>query len=73
MEAVPNIPVVPLPKPPVDPVQRSIAKPDAFAKPAAFKAKPSPKANQRVRTMDWKRTRGRPRKRPFDPRKIHFF
>lgn len=61
------------PEKPVDPVQRSIAKPDAFAKPASLKAKPSPKGQTRVRTMDWKRTRGRPRKRPFDPRNVKFF
>ena len=67
--------VVPEVKKPIDPVERSIAKPDAFAKPASFNAKPASKSpkNTRIRTMDWKRTRGRPRKRPFDPRKVHFF
>ena len=58
-----------------DPVARSIAKPDAFAKPASI-GKPGQPTNQkttRVRTMDWKRTRGRPRKTAFDKRKVIFF
>lgn len=67
---IPEIPVVP--KPPVDPVARSIAKPDAFAKPATLTAKPAPKQT-RVRTMDWKRGRGRPRKTVVDRRKVRFF
>lgn len=57
-----------------DPVARSIAKPDAFAKPASMGKPGQPTAKQtRVRTMDWKRTRGRPRKTPFDKRKVVFF
>ncbi len=59
-------------KKPVDPVQRSIAKPDAFSKPATLTAKPAPKQT-RIRTMDWKRGRGRPRKTPVDKRKVTFF
>lgn len=67
-----NIATVDAPiKKPIDPVARSLAKPDAFAKPASF-AKPGTKPT-RVRTMDWKRGRGRPRKRPFDKRKVVFF
>lgn len=73
MDSLSNIPNVASPtQPEVDPVQRSLAKPDAFAKPASFKSVKSTKPT-RIRTMDWKRTRGRPRKRPFDPRKVHFF
>lgn len=62
----------------IDPVERSVAKPDAFSKPAAI-GKPGSPTNQkptkdtRIRTMDWKRTRGRPRKTPFDKRKVRFF
>lgn len=75
MSDVPQIPTVP--KPPVDPVARSIAKPDAFSKPASFtgkdKAKSAPSKNTRIRTMDWKRGKGRPRKMPRDPRDVKFF
>jgi hypothetical protein len=59
----------------VDPVARSIAKPDAFAKPATI-GKPGQATNHkptRIRTMDWKRTRGRPRKKAFDKRAVKFF
>lgn len=65
----------PEPKKIEDPVARSIAKPDAFAKPATI-GKPGMATNQkptRLRTMDWKRTRGRPRKRPFDVRDVKYF
>lgn len=74
MADAPQIPNVP--KPPIDPVARSVAKPDAFTKPASFdgknKGKSSPK-NTRIRTMDWKRGKGRPRKTAPDYRKVHFF
>lgn len=64
----------PLIKKPEDPVARSIAKPDAFAKPATIGRPGAPTAKQtRVRTMMWKRGRGRPRKTPFDKRKVTFF
>ena len=57
-----------------DPVARSIARPDAFAKPATI-GKPGSPTNRttRVRTMDWKRGRGRPRKTPFDKRDVKFY
>jgi hypothetical protein len=58
-----------------DPVARSIAKPDAFAKPAII-GKPGAPTNSkstRIRTMNWKRGRGRPRKTRPDPRKVKFF
>ena len=65
-----------LKRPEEDPVARSIAKPDAFAKPATI-GKPGAPTNQkpgtRMRTMDWKRGRGRPRKTAFDKRKVKFF
>ena len=57
-----------------DPVARSIAKPDAFAKPATMgkmgfaSSKPT-----RMRVMGWKRGPGRPRKRPFDKRDVKFY
>ena len=74
MDGVPNIPNVPVPVT-QDPVQRSIAKPDAFSKPGSFTAKPAAKSAKptRIRTMDWKRGRGRPRVRPVDRRKVKFF
>lgn len=58
----------------MDPVARSIAKPDAFAKPATIGKPGQPTAKQtRVRTMDWKRGRGRPRKTLRDKRDVKFF
>lgn len=66
-------PIISTPEKPIDPVQRSIAKPDAFSKPATLTAKASPKGPTRIRTMDWKRGRGRPRKTPVDKRKVTFF
>jgi hypothetical protein len=73
MNPIPNLPVVP--KPEIDPVERSIAKPDAFAKPGSF-GKPGQATNQkgtRIRTMDWKKGRGRPRKTAFDKRDVTFW
>lgn len=62
-------PIQPPDKP--DPVARSIAKPDAFAKPAAI-GKPGKATSQtRVRTMNFKRSRGR--KRRPDLRKVKFW
>jgi len=61
------------PQKPIDPVERSIAKPDAFSKPAAFNSKPAAKGPTRIRTMDWKRGKGRPRKMPFDKRDVKFY
>lgn len=65
----------PQPEKPIDPVQRSIAKPDAFTKPASFNSKKStsPAKNTRIRTMDWKRGKGRPRKLPIDVRAVKFY
>jgi len=61
-------------EPEVDPVARSIAKPDAFAKPATMGKPGQPTSKQtRVRTMDWKRGRGRPRKTLRDKRDVKFF
>lgn len=74
MNPLENIPKKLEPNP--DPVARSIAKPDAFAKPASIGKPGSPtnqKPNTRVRTMMWKRTIGRPRKTLRDPRKVKFF
>ena len=48
-------------------VERSIAKPDAFAKPGTLGNK------TRVRLLSAKPKSGRQRKRKHDPRKIHFF
>jgi hypothetical protein len=66
-------------KNPVDPVERSIAKPDAFAKPGSI-GKPGRATNQkpgtantRIRTLGWKRGVGRPRLHPKDRRKVDFF
>ena len=65
---------IPKKEPEVDPVARSIAKPDAFAKPATMGKPGQPTAKQtRVRTMDWKRGRGRPRKTLRDKRDVRFF
>lgn len=66
---------MPQSKPPVDPVERSIAKPDAFAKPGAMGKQGFAKAKgvTRVRALGWKKGPGRPRKRPFDRRAVHFF
>jgi hypothetical protein len=62
--------------PPVDPVARSIARPDAFAKPGSI-GKPGAATNQkagtRVRTLSWKRGKGRPRIHPKDKRNVTFF
>jgi hypothetical protein len=65
-------PAAPIKKPEVDPIARSVSKPDAFTKPASFNSKTAAKQT-RVRTMDWKRGKGRPRKRPFDYRAVKFF
>ena len=68
-----SIPTYPAPKKeavPVKPqtaVERSIAKPDAFAKPGTLGNK------TRVRLLSAKPKSGRQRKRKHDPRKIHFF
>lgn len=53
----------------VDAVARSIAKPDAFAKPAVI-GKPSAKVRVRLTNQ---RPPGRPRKRPRDPRDVKFY
>lgn len=53
----------------VDTVARSIAKPDAFAKPAVI-GKPSAKVRVRLTNQ---RPPGRPRKRPRDPRDVKFY
>lgn len=59
---------------PLDPVERSIAKPDAFAKPGHMgKAGFATNRSTRVRPLGWKRGPGRPRKRPFDKRQVKFF
>ncbi len=57
-------------KPEVDPVQRSIAKPDAFAK-AGSLGKPAASAVTRVRPLSFRKSRGR-RRKP-DPRKVTFY
>ena len=58
-----------------DPVARSMAKPEPFAKPASFNKPVAPKSSPktRVRVMDWKRGRGRPRKTARDVRDVKFF
>lgn len=73
MNPLQNIPQVK--KPEQDPVARSIAKPDAFAKPCSI-GKPgqaTAKGGTRVRTMSWKRGAGRPRINPVDKRKVKFY
>jgi len=67
-----TIPTYPAPKREEVPVkqtavERSIAKPDAFAKPGSLGNKP------RVRFLSAKPKSGRQRKRKPDPRRIHFF
>lgn len=59
-------------KPPVDPVARSLAKPDAFAKPGHIGAAKSVGSKVRVRLTNEK-VRGRPRKHRRDPRDVKFF
>ena len=62
----------PLKKPDtVDPVARSIAKPNAFAKPGTM-AKPG-STSTRMRPLTVKRGPGRMRKRKLDPRHVTFF
>jgi hypothetical protein len=71
---LPQIPIVP--KPPEDPVARSIAKHDAFMKPASFKGKAEAKSTAkptRVRTMDWKKSKGKVRKKAFDYRAVKYY
>ncbi len=63
----------PLKKLEIDPVARSIAKPDAFSKPASFNQAKSKNTVTRIRTMNWKRGKGRPRKTVRDPRDVQFF
>jgi len=81
MEPIPQSQIVqqPVKKPEIDPVERSISKPDAFSKPASF-GKPGTATNQkpaqkgtRIRTMNWKRGKGRPRKTARDPRDVQYF
>lgn len=56
----------------VDPVQRSIAKPSAFAKPGTL-TKPKAKGQgMRMRPLSVKRQPGRQRKKD-DPRFVHYF
>jgi hypothetical protein len=67
-----TIPTYPAPKREEVPVkqtavERSIAKPDAFAKPGSLGNK------TRVRLLSAKPKSGRQRKRKPDPRRIHFF
>jgi len=60
----------------IDPVQRSLEKPDAFSKFASVGKPGAPTTSQkptRIRTMNWKRGKGRPRIHPPDKRKVHFF
>lgn len=52
-------------------VAKSIAKPDAFAKPGAFK--PGKAGVVRFRPMAAKRGPGRPRLHRADPRKVEFY
>ena len=77
-----NIPPTPLPKrkvvtisqvvPPVDPVVRSIARPDAFMKPIGNnKAKGRGTPETRVR-MSNPNPNTRQRKRKADPRRVHW-
>jgi hypothetical protein len=54
-------------------VARSLAKPDAFAKPGTVgKHSAAPNTKVRVRLTN-QRARGRPRTRKRDPRNVHFF
>lgn len=52
-------------------VAKSIAKPDAFSKPGAFK--PAKPGVVRFRPMAARRGPGRPRLHRADPRKVQFF
>jgi hypothetical protein len=56
-------------KPPVDPVARSIARPDAFAKPGSL----ATGKGMRFRPLAVKRPPGRPRKHPEDKRHVTFY
>lgn len=59
-----------------DPVARSMAKPEPFAKPGSIGKAGAPtnkSPTTRVRTLGWKRGRGRPRKSAPDPRNVAFF
>lgn len=72
-EPIKKLPIVQFPNQPVDPVARSIAKPDAFMKPGSIGKAGAPTNQTRIRPLNWKRTRGRPRIHPKDKRKIDFF
>lgn len=61
-----------IPPKPIDPVERSLSKPNPFAKPGSI-TKTAPDKATRMRTLNWKRGRGRPRIHPKDPRNVTFF
>lgn len=67
-----EIPHYPQPKQKEDPVQRSLARPDACAKPCSM----GKGAGVRVRPMSekqWKKVTFRRKKRKHDYRDVHFF
>lgn len=61
------------PQKPIDPVERSIAKPDAFAKPGTIGKTAAQSKGTRIRTLGWKRGTGRPRIHPKDKRNVTFY
>jgi hypothetical protein len=71
---MPEIPKVPVPAAPVNPVERSVSRDGAFSKPGSTKStgKWAPAKGTRFRSTIEKAP-GRPRKRPRDKRKVTFF
>jgi len=60
---------MPLVKPPLDPVAKSVANPNAFAKPGTV----SQGKATRFRPLQYRRPPGRPRKHKKDPRNVTFY
>lgn len=54
----------------IDPVARSVAKPDAFTKPGTIGNQSKP---VRFRPLNWKQPRGRPRKHAKDYRDVTYY
>lgn len=63
------MPLVKPPQPIVDPVTKSVANPNAFAKPGVA----SQGRGTRFRPLQAKRPPGRPRKHKKDPRDVTFY
>jgi hypothetical protein len=75
-EIPPYAPLKPV-EPPIDPVARSVARDGAFSKPGTTKSGKSgkgwaPGKGVRFRSVN-EPAKGRPRKRPRDPRSVEFF